>query len=388
MLGSLERAVDELAAVDLRALSLCEVHELVVGLQQLQSQLELVHAEALALWDAQRTWADDGSKTAPARLARECGLSATTARRLLCRARALRTMPHTVTAVREGKLSIDQADVLVHVNTAEVAAVFARDESVLVDQLKTLRYPDGVRVARYWLHQTHDELDLTPWQVARHGRHLHASRTWADAVVITGQLDAVDGTIFLDELRRREQAMFEADWAQARDEHGDGATADQLPRSAEQRRADALTEMARRSASLSDGVVPAAPLFTVVVGYGAFSNLCELADGTVVHPGQLIPHLSEADIERIVFDGPSRVIDVGVRRRFFTGALRRAIEVRDRHCQHPSGCDVPAELCEIDHSVPYSRGGLTTQDNGRCYCPVHNRQKRDRIDPTDPIDDG
>jgi 5-methylcytosine-specific restriction endonuclease McrA len=104
-----------------------------------------------------------------------------------------------------------------------------------------------------------------------------------------------------------------------------------------------------------------------------------------VHPGRLIPHLADADIERIVFDGPSRVIDVGVRQRFFTGALRRAIEVRDRHCQHPSGCDVPAQRCEIDHVVPYSRGGLTTQDNGECQCGVHNRRKGDRIDP---LDDG
>ena len=80
-----------------------------------------------------------------------------------------------------------------------------------------------------------------------------------------------------------------------------------------------------------------------------------------------------------MFDGPSRVIDVGVRQRFFTGALRRAIEVRDRHCQFP-GCDVPAEDCQIDHKTRYTDGGLTTQDNGRCYCATHNRQRERRHD--------
>ena len=74
-----------------------------------------------------------------------------------------------------------------------------------------------------------------------------------------------------------------------------------------------------------------------------------------------------------------------MRRRFFTGALRRAIEVRDRQCTHPSGCDVPAEECEIDHIQPYSRGGLTTQANGRCRCSVHNRQRNNR---PDALDDG
>jgi hypothetical protein len=100
--------------------------------------------------------------------------------------------------------------------------------------------------------------------------------------------------------------------------------------------------------------------------------MCELADGTVVSPSQVFPLLTSADIERIVFDGPSRVIDVGVRTRFFTGALRRALEVRDRHCQDPSDCDVPAEECEGDHIKPYRMGGLTTQENGRMLCHQHN----------------
>jgi hypothetical protein len=36
---------------------------------------------------------------------------------------------------------------------------------------------------------------------------------------------------------------------------------------------------------------------------------------------------------------------------------------------------VAAEDCQIDHIVPWSEGGLTVQDNGRCYCPVHNRRR-------------
>jgi Domain of unknown function (DUF222) len=385
MLEALVRAIDELAAIDPRSLSPDAAHDFVTGLMHAKSMLAVVRAEALGVWDTQRTWADDGSKTASARLARECDVSASTARRELCRARKLRSMPHTVTAVREGKLSIDHADVLAHLNTPDAAALFERDEQLLVDQLKTLRFSDGIRAAKYWLQQTQDELDLTPWDHERDGRHFNAVRTWGDTVSVGGVLDPIDGTVFVEELSRLEQREFEADWSATRAEHGDHATAEQLSRTAEQRRADALAEMARRSATLSDGTAPARPLFTVVVGYHAFSRLCELADGTVVHPGQLVPYLTASDIERIVFDGPSRVIDVGVRQRFFTGALRRAIEVRDHHCQHPSGCDVPAHRCEIDHIVPYSAGGLTAQDNGRCYCPVHNRRKRDRIDR---IDDG
>jgi hypothetical protein len=73
-----------------------------------------------------------------------------------------------------------------------------------------------------------------------------------------------------------------------------------------------------------------------------------------------------------VFESPSRVVDVGPTRRFFRGALRRAIEVRDRTCFHPT-CDEPPDRAEIDHIVEAHRGGLTTQANGRLGCVFHNR---------------
>ena len=60
-------------------------------------------------------------------------------------------------------------------------------------------------------------------------------------------------------------------------------------------------------------------------------------------------------------------------KRSFTGALRRAIEARDRHCRHPSGCDAPAVRCDVDHIVPHADGGPTSQFNGRLECAVHNR---------------
>ena len=90
--------------------------------------------------------------------------------------------------------------------------------------------------------------------------------------------------------------------------------------------------------------------------------------------------LSEADIERIVFDTPSRVIDVSTRTRIFTGALRRAIELRDRHCTHP-GCCVPADRCQVDHIIEYCDDGPTTQANGRLLCAHHNRQRPGRTAP-------
>ena len=115
-------------------------------------------------------------------------------------------------------------------------------------------------------------------------------------------------------------------------------------------------------------------LFQALVGEESLGRICELSNGQVVTPGQLVPVLSQADVERVVFDGPSKVLDVGVRRRLFTGATRTAVLVRDRGCTHPS-CDTALDRCEVDHIHPYEAGGQTTQANGQCLCGFHNRRK-------------
>lgn len=59
-----------------------------------------------------------------------------------------------------------------------------------------------------------------------------------------------------------------------------------------------------------------------------------MLDATVVTSGTVAGWLDTAWAERVVFDTPSRVIDVGVTRRLFTGALRLALEARDGATGH------------------------------------------------------
>ena len=130
--------------------------------------------------------------------------------------------------------------------------------------------------------------------------------------------------------------------------------------------------MATRSAATPATAQRPKPLFTVLLGDESVARLCELVTGTVITPDVLVPYLGVAEVETILFDGPFTVIAASSARSF-TGRLRRAIEVRDRHCQHPSGCDVPAVDCDVDHIVPVSEGGITSQSNGRLECRPHNR---------------
>ena len=112
----------------------------------------------------------------------------------------------------------------------------------------------------------------------------------------------------------------------------------------------------------------------VVVGYETLMGaVLELWNRTMVTPGSILPWLTDAYIERVVFDAPGHIVEVS-EQRTFTGLLRRAVQVRDRECYHPK-CDLPAVFSQVDHILPDALGGPTTQTNGRLACGHHNRLK-------------
>ncbi len=55
-------------------------------------------------------------------------------------------------------------------------------------------------------------------------------------------------------------------------------------------------------------------------------------------------------------------------------ALDEFVRCRDLTCRFP-GCDRPAEFCDIDHTIPYHRGGLTHASNLKCVCRKHHLLK-------------
>jgi hypothetical protein len=197
-------------------------------------------------------------------------------------------------------------------------------------------------------------------------------------------LDPISGAIVGGELDRLEQVMFATDWAKAKAATGREPLLSDLARTPGQRRADALVEMATRSQMVAEGARRKGPLFSVLIDYQSAVRVCELANGTVLAPGALLPWLTEAHLERVLFS-PSRRVEVGEKARLFTGATRRGIELRDRECTHPY-CDVEASKCDADHIIPWTAGGLTIQENGRMLCGFHNRQRNGRPGRPPPDD--
>ena len=265
--------------------------------------------------------------------------------------------------------------------------VFIRDEPLLVDTAKHLRFEAFCRAVAYW-EQVADPQGADDGEDRRFARRdVYLDQSLDGLFFGRVTLDPVGGTIVSDELERRARVLFEDDWADARARLGREPTLAELGRTPGQRRADALVAMATAARTAPrDGRRPA-PLFTVLVGYETLhGRICELANGTVLSPVALLPWLDQAYIERAVF-GPDGRVDVSEHSRLFSGGTRRAIELRDRFCTHPY-CDVPAERCDVDHVIPFVAGGPTTQANGRLACGFHNRLRERRRPPPSPEPDG
>ena len=380
MIEELEAAVGAVCEADPATLA---DGDAVLALHRCLARLEAATTRAAAAFDANGAWEACGARTAAAWLAVRAGLPRPTAARRMALGRALRHMPAAEGAWLAGRVGEAQVSLLARARTPRTEGAMARDEAMLVERAGELRFDRFARVLAYWS-QCADPDGAEDDALAQRGRRsFHLSRSFEGMWFGDLVLDPIGGAVVSGALEAVEAELFAADWAEAKERIGEGATVEDLARTPAQRRADALVELARRAGTAPpDGRRPD-PLFTVLVDYQTLAGrVCELVDGTVVSPGSLVPWLGQAWVQRVVFDSENRVLDVGVSRRVFDGATRLAVQVRDRECFHEL-CDLPAQQCQIDHVIPWSAGGRTEMANGRPACGFHNRQ-RHQPRPTHP----
>ena len=379
MFGGLAGEIKELQVLVDESLSDDELIAAVVELERLSSAFDATRTQLLAKLDASRAWALSGARSCPMFVAIETRRPRAECGARLALGRKLRHLPLVAVAWAAGDISEAHARRIASAHNRRTAEHMARDEAVLVHDAQTLPFHEFQQAMAYWeLHADPDGADDR--EKDRGDRRRASFDTTLDGMGVGSiLLDPVRAEIFGNELRRLQQLEFEAERARLRAMLGRDPKAGEYERTPQQRRADALVEMAKRSASPT-GSTTARPLFQVVMGSDALRHLIELANGTVVSPAALVPYLSEADLERYLFDGtPNRVISVTYRRRF-TGALRDLIHVRERWCYHRY-CDERAIHCQADHITPWAEGGITAQHNGRPACGHHNRWRHQRPPP-------
>jgi hypothetical protein len=355
-------------------------------LHHFEARLGSFMTEATAAFEAGEEWAAAGAKTAAAWISSRCRVPRAAAKRRVRLARTLRHLPAVAQAWRDGAIGEDAARAIASARRHRTEAAMARDEETLVSQATALGFEDFSRALAYWKQLADPDGAEASELERRAARDVFLETSFSGMWLGQMTLDPLNGAIVANELNRLEHDLFEADCDEAKERFGRTAKIDELARTSGQRRADALVEMATRSASAPADATRPAPLFSVLVGYETLhGRICELENGTVVHPSALTSWMDSAYFERAIFSLGNR-IDVSVRSRFFTGGTRRAIELRDRMCTHPH-CYEPAETCQVDHIATYASGGETTQENGRLLCGFHNRLRNQRESTSQPGSD-
>jgi Domain of unknown function (DUF222) len=148
-------------------------------------------------------------------------------------------------------------------------------------------------------------------------------------------------------------------------------------RTVTQRRADALREICQLA--LRTDVLPdhggERPQLVVTVPFDVLQGQLGagmLDTGEMLTAEQVRRLACDAQIIPAVLGGDGQVLDLGKSRRVFTGAVRRALVLRDGGCAFP-GCTRPPRWCEGHHIKPAGAGGPTCVDNGCLLCGHHHR---------------
>jgi hypothetical protein len=341
--------------------ALCrEVREQTVALERAQAEL----TRLTGVWLDRQAWRSENGLSATGWLAHNTPMTRASAARLCATARLVHRHEQTAKALDVGDLTNAHVEVLAAASRRR-EALYAEHEQTLLGVAATLTPDDLVAAARTWRELADDELAASDAAAAHDARSLHVSPTLGGGR-IDGFLDP-DATATLV---RALDALVAPDPARTPD-----------PRPKAVRNADALVMLAEAwlAAPEQAGRVDIDLNVVVDVGFlGRFGlDACEgrseLRDYGPIGRATMERLTCDARVARIVMAGKSRVLDLGRSTSVISPALRKAVKVRDRHCQHP-GCRVPAKWCDVHHIVHWTNGGRTDLDNLVLLCRRHHVQ--------------
>ncbi|MEX2623051.1 MAG: DUF222 domain-containing protein [Acidimicrobiia bacterium] len=352
-MGVLGHLVEVLRSEDLAAVPPEVLADAVVEFRADLDRLELEWTRRVAVLDPE----DSAHSSATAFLKDRCRMSATRAQRSVVLAGRLAVMPFVAKAVEAGDLSLDQARVFSDL-PERLSEDLMRDEVTLVNASQPLSVADTRRVLDYWKTAVDGPGADTTAEELSDRRYLFGSKTLEGMVKLDGLLDPVAGDLVMTALQAATPPRREGD--------------DRTPR---QRRADALTDVARTFLDSGAAVGTEKPHVLVLTDIDALKGHCggihETSHGQVLTPNQVQETACDAVTNRIVFGPDSEPVDIGRTTRTVPPSMRRALIARDRHCRY-KGCDRPSHWCDAHHVRHWADGGPTALWNLKLLCRYHH----------------
>jgi Domain of unknown function (DUF222)/HNH endonuclease len=358
-------AVDDLSQLltglrgqDLSGVDVEDLAAEVVVLRRLVDGLEVEWTRRIAHLERSDVTALEGHTSITAFLKDRCRMSGARAQRAVSLSHRLPALPFVAKALETDDLSFDQVSVFTHLPD-HLSDELAGAEVMLVNAAAPLTVADTRRLVEYWKTAVDGPGCEATVAELEERRYLHASRTFEGMVKVDGLFDPVTGDLILT-------AFDAAMPPPGRDDL----------RTSRQRRADALAHLARNFLDSGQAAGTEKPHVVVLTdldalaGHGGGTH--ETMNGHVLTPEQVRRYACDCTISRIVFGPGSEILDIGRATRTVPTAMRRALNVRDRHCQHPTGCDRPARWCDAHHKQHWADGGPTALSNLTLLCQYHH----------------
>ena len=331
----------------------------------------------LAEFDRKEGWAQHGMASCAQWLNWQCGIGRVAAREKVRTARALESLPKIAEAFGEGRLSYSKVRALTRVATA------ATEETLLHIALngtaahveRTVRGFRRVQRAR----------ERNEAEAMHERRYLDCRRESDGSVRVQARLAPEVGEMLLKALEAAEAQLDErpgdagaVEAAEPADATPGDVSAETPPRSASQRRADALEHIAERFLA-GGGSRSAAGAHELVVhiAHDALRDVPESTGASFEHGGKVAVETArrlgcDGALLGVVKGAQGEPLAVGRRTRAVPPAIRRALRVRDGGCRFP-GCDRSRHV-HAHHIRHWADGGETALSNLVTLCSFHHRQ--------------
>jgi uncharacterized protein DUF222 len=290
-----------------------------------------------------------------------CSMSRNSAADRLCVGAQIESLPKVAEALKAGEIGYQPVAVICHLNEQ----LAEKGDKVVEEDWVEYARKFSVKEMRYLAVHARHVVDpdgfLKDQNEDFEERSLHISQS-GSMYIIDGRLDPVGGAALktaIDVLSKRHAPDDE--------------------RTPRQRRADALTEIVVHA--MDEGKLPkrngVRPHITVTTTLEGLKGELGAKASDLEHG---MP-VSSKTVERLSCDGclsrvlmaDSQVIDVGRATRAISPSQRRALRVRDKHCQFP-GCDRPVSWTSPHHIEFWARGGPTNLPNLLSLCWFHHRE--------------
>ena len=411
---AIDQIVDGFAALQAAGVDPANAREaitLIRKVEQIRRLADAASVSVMASIDEQCFHLADGHASAKAMVRHHARLSKSEAAARERTMKLFETCPQVAEDYRAGGLSTDHVRSLglVHANPRVRHLMTDRQDWFLARANR--RHDDFDALVHRWKRLADEDGPTPPNERAHEDRNARMTQNFDTTWELIAGFASMQGLQIFEVMERYIDAETMADWEKARAEHGDAATSDDLPRTIQQRRADALWQVFIDAAANPNSAVPADFVHNIIWDGETFEAMaekffvdaddthpaesvaadsadrehphdceeadkigCQTIDGVVVDPTEMFAVSIISKIRRVLIDTKGTVIDQGMARRF-TGSGRLAVQLAHTRCVWP-GCCAPTSRCETDHLLEHASGGRTNPENGAPLCGKHNRWKQ------------